>query len=328
MTPLLRKLLLIDLFKYHKAKIFFSLLFFVLIFIWIFPFSDLSDFVTDQVATQTQGRVFVQFGDLDFGLFPTLSIQGEDVIIESASIPTLRVAEVRLWPSIMSLISAAGNPSEIPNFSVSAAGIFNGNLSASISTGKSPDQEISVKRVNIDGESLDLNELGPVAQIPLKIQGRASMEGSFLVDPSFRLQPEGDVALTGQKIRIPPGNVPTQMGPLFLPGFSWSGINVKGRISNGVVHIEQAVLGRPQDALYLQMKGQIGMPIRPQGVAVRNFDLRMDLQINPALAKELGPFLSFIDRFKRSAGPNSRYIFRAVSNRPGSPPDLLPLSNF
>lgn len=328
MTPLLRKLLLIDLFKYHKTKLFMFVVFFVMIFVWIFPFSDLSDFVTDQVASQTQGQVFVQFGNLDFGILPTFSIQGEDVLIDSSQFPTLHVDEVRFWPSLMSLLSSAQDPTQIPNFSVRTKGLFKGDLSASVSSGKGSNKDIPMKLIQVEGKKLDLAEISPIASLPLKLQGRASLEGIINIDPQFQVQPEGDIALTGEKVRIPPGNVPTQMGPLFLPGFSWSSINAKSRLSNGVIYVEQATLGQPGDALYLRLKGQLGAPIQPRGFMVRNFDLKMDLQINPQLAKELGPFLSFIDRFKRSSGANSRYVFRAVSNSPGSPPDLLPLSNF
>lgn len=329
MTPLLRKILLIDLFKFHKMKMLLTLVFYVALLVFIFPFSDLSDFVTDQVATQTQGQVFVQFGDLDFGVLPTFSIKGEDVILESASMPSLHIDRIQLWPSVMSLVNMASQPNEIPHFSLRADGLFKGELSASVQKGKSPNKEISMKNISVNGRQLDLEELSATASLPLKLQGRASLEGELKLDPQFRVQPEGDIALQGQKVRIPPGNVPTQMGPLFLPGFSWSQMNVKSRLSNGTLIIEQAVLGQPTDALYLQVKGQLNAPIQPaQGIMVRTFDLKMDLQVSPALAKELGPFLSFVDRFKRPAGGKTRYVFRAVSNRPGSPPDLLPLSHF
>ena len=86
MTPLLRKLLLIDLFKYHKLKMASAVLFFLLIFAWIFPFSDLSDFVTNFVSTQTRGQVFVQFNRLDFGFLPTVSIEGEDILLDVAQV--------------------------------------------------------------------------------------------------------------------------------------------------------------------------------------------------------------------------------------------------
>lgn len=328
MNPWIRRLLLIDVIKYHKMKIFMGGVFFVLMFIWIFPFSDLSDFVTDQVATQTQGQVFVQFGDLDFGLFPTLSLKGEDVILETATTPTLNIASIQFWPSITSLMGAARNPNEIPNFSLRARGLFDGDVAASVSNGKSGNKEVSVKNIEINAQNLNLAQLSPVASLPLKMEGQASLEGSINLDPQFRVQPEGDINLTGNKVRIPAGNVPTQMGPLFLPGFSWSSLNVKSRLSGGTIYLEQAVLGKPQDALYLQVKGQMRAPVQRGGLMVQTYDLRMDLQISPALARELGPFLSFIDRFKRSSGANSRYVFRAVSNMPGSPPDLMPLSSF
>jgi hypothetical protein len=160
MSPWMKNLLLINVFKYHKGK--------VMIFIWIFPFSDLSDFVTEQVATQTQGQIFVQFGSLDFGLLPTLSIEGEDVIIESASMPTLRVDQIQFWPSLASLISSARTPNEIPNFSLKARGLFKGDLFASISNGK-PADDVPMKQVRIDGERLDLALLGPMASLPLKV---------------------------------------------------------------------------------------------------------------------------------------------------------------
>jgi type II secretion system protein N len=328
MSPILRKLFLIDVFKYHKLKILLGVVFFAVIFVWIFPFSDLSDFVTDQVATQSRGQVFVQFGDLDIGLFPTLSIKGEDVLVDTAALPTLHIGEIRIWPALSSLLSSAKNPGEIPNFSLSASGLFGGNLTASVDSAKSPNKDIPMKDIEINGSRLNLKNLSRVAALPLKLEGQASMNGAVKLDPQFRLQPEGEMTLTGQNVRIPPGNVPTQMGPLFLPGFSWGQVQLKGRVSGGKFYVEQAVLGRPQDALYLQMKGQIDALMRPQGMSVGGFDLKMDLQINDSLSQELGPFLSFIDRFKRSSGTQSRYVFRAVSNQPGAPPNLLPLSNF
>ncbi|NCN95664.1 MAG: type II secretion system protein GspN [Bdellovibrionales bacterium] len=328
MTPLLRKLLLIDLFKYHKLKMFSGVFFFILILAWIFPFSDLSDLVTNQVAKATQGRVFVQFGRLDFGILPTFSIEGEDVLLETASFPSLHIDRIQFWPSLTSLLSLGKNPNQIPGFSLRASGLFDGDVFASVSSAKSKQEDMDLKQVDLNAQMVNLGELSPLLSLPVRLQGQASLKGDLIINPQMRVQPDGNITLTGSKIRVPSGNLPTQMGPVFLPGFSWSQISVKTRLSEGVVYLEQAVLGDVKDGLFLQAKGQIRAPMSPRGTQVQSFDLKIDLQVSPSLQKELGSFLFFLDRFKRSTGGREHYVFRAVSNNLSAPPNLMPLGTF
>jgi len=325
----LKRLLLIDVFKYHKGKIAFTIFFAAIIFVMIFPFSDLSDFVTDQIATQTQGRVFVQFGDLDFGLIPTASVTGEDVLVEAAGLPAIPIKRFTIWPSIMSLMSANSNPNQIPHFSMDAEGVFGGDFEASLGSGKGENKEIPMTLVQFEGDKLNLDKVASVAQLPMKMRGVASFKGKLNFDPTFQVQPEGDVEVQGSQVQIPPGNIPSQLGPIFIPGFSWAQLLLKGRVSNGNLYLDDATLGKQADALYARVKGQMGLPVRPgAGAQVTTFDLKIDLQVNPTVAKELGTFLGFIDKFKVGGGTNTRYLFRAVSTSPGAPPNLLPQSSF
>lgn len=329
MSSFLKKILLIDIFRYHKTKIALTALFCVIIFVMIFPFSDLSDFVTDQISTQTQGRVFVQFGDLDFGLLPTLSVTGEDVLVETAGLPTIPIKRFTVWPSVMSLITANKNPNQIPHFSMDAEGVFGGNLEASLGSGKGSNKEIPMTSLQFEGDKLNLDKVAAVAQLPIKLIGVASFKGQVNFDPTFQIQPEGDVQVQGAQVQIPPGNIPSQLGPIFIPGFSWGELLLKGRVSNGTLYLDDATLGKQADALYARVKGQMGLPIHPgSGAQVTTFDLKIDLQVNPTVAKELGTFLGFIDKYKVASGSRSRYLFRAVSTSPGAPPNLLPQSSF
>ena len=330
MTPLLRKLLLIDLFKYHKLKMASAVLFFLLIFAWIFPFSDLSDFVTNFVSTQTRGQVFVQFNRLDFGFLPTVSIEGEDILLDVAATPTLQIDRLQIWPSLTSLLALRNNPNQIPNLSVQATGIFDGDIFAAVKNAKAKQEDLQLKTVEINAENVNLGKVSPLASLPLTIQGRANLKGEVVVNPEMQVQPEGDLQLDGKQVKIPPGNLPTQMGPIFLPGFSWTQVQLKTRLSNGVIYVEQATLGTSTDPIFLQVKGQLRLPIQTRGAQLQSYDLKMDLQINSKTAEELKSFLLFLERFKSPSAPGThRYMFRAASNNPmAGGPNLQPLSNF
>src|SRR3954471_23117121 len=97
----------INIFRHHKLKVVCGLLSFLVFLFLLFPFSDLSDLVSAQIAEATQGQVYIQFEKMGLGLIPRPSVSLKDTTIITRQLPIqdLHVGRFSFSPSLFELIS-------------------------------------------------------------------------------------------------------------------------------------------------------------------------------------------------------------------------------
>lgn len=313
-------------FKYHKLKIalgFVSMLVFMFL---LFPYDDLADLLTTQIALNTQNQVYVEFDKLGLGLFPTPNLNMEKVQVETAMFPSIKANYLKLSPSISSLLSFK------KGFNASAEGIMGGDAYLSFREGDKTQEGQRKQIVYSELEKIDLAELKKAMDLPIQLKGHASLEASATVDPNFTEQPDAELTLTGQDVQMPTSTIPTPFGPMSLPGLKWSTVNLKGRLKGSKFIIDEGHLGAAGDPFSGQVKGQMDVRFVRRGNQVMPdlgaYDLRVELNVNRAIEKDLGIFLGFLDSYKSAGDGGSKYLFRANGARMGLTPNFSKLTAF
>lgn len=301
----------------HKKHIFFSLFCFLFFAAYLFPFDDLSDYITAQIAKATQNRVFVAFKDLGLNILPP-GLSLADVSLDTAALPTLKASRLSLSPSIASFLAMK------PGFVASARGIFDGDASLTYKTGKKINDQESMQQIEIVFSEASLKQLAKFADLPVALQGKAAANIEGEIDPSFKTQPNTEFNLDIKSLKIPAATVPTLLGPVNLPDISFKAVKLKGRLVNGELIIEDTQLGESTDSVNGRIKGKftvsivnIGGNIMPRFGA---YQLKLDLNLNKQAASDFGLFLGLFDKFKTLTGTGSRYAFQLNGVNFNTPP--------
>jgi len=311
-----------DIFRFHKFKIFFVLLAAAVCGVLFFPYDDLSEVVSAMVAKQTNNQVFLQFDKMGFQILPLPALQVENVVVESSFLPPLQAASLSLAPSISGFLSFR------PGFNAGINEVWSGDIDVELKTGKKTEQGVATQNIHLEIDDIDLVRANESLDLPLKLQGTLSGESKINLDPSFANQPEGDVLVNIKELRFPSGTVPTQMGPIALPGLSWSNIQMRGRLSGGKVTIERADLGSSTDLLNGTVRGDVEMRLEPRGagqvgVAWGAYQLVVELNVNAKVEREL-TYLALLSNYKSAISTGSKYKFRISGQRFGLPPSISP----
>lgn len=302
-------------------KIAATLLFTLVFMVMNFPYDDLAEVVSSQVAERTNNQVSLQFDRLGMQLFPNPALAFYNVEVESSLLPSLQVGQLSLAPSVLGFLSFR------PGFTAGAKDIWGGNVDLDVKSGKKTEQGSTQQLVTLELDRVDLSLLNEVTNVPLKFQGTIAGDLNLNVDPSFTDQPQGDVVIKIKELRFPAGTVPTQMGPVSIPGMSWNEIRVKGKLNGGKLQLEQLELGSTSDLLYGQLKGEIDLKVIQQGngqigVSWGAYNLTVDLSVNNRIEKDLGLFLGFLGSYKSTTSAGSRFKFRMFAQQFGSTPSI------
>ncbi len=306
--------------KENKGKLFIMVVSaFVFLFV-LFPFDDLSDLISSQVAKVTNNSVYVQFDRLKMSLFPQPGVQMDHVYIESLRTPALSAQELVITPSISGLIQ------QKPYGSVSAKGLLKGDVNVSMGKGTRSDNGVERHRIEVSAKKVALNDIREFANLPILLKGQLNLETTALADLTFQEQPDVEVNLTINQFELPPSNVNTPMGPLTVPELKLSSIELKGRLAAGRLVIESGTIGKPGDELQGTVKGDIGLTIVNRGgsfgqqIGAYNFDI--DLRAKKSFQDKAGLFLTFIDGFKSPTADGAQYKFKLSASNPMMPPSF------
>lgn len=328
--PVIQKIatLLANILRFHKKKVLITFCAAFLFAVVLFPYDDLADLVTAKVAAATQNQVFIQFDELGIALVPLFALQMEKVEVDTPFLPTLSADALTLAPSIASLLQFK------MGFSAAAQGLFQGDLSLSARQGKKVGEEGNVRQLLVDADysEFSLKSLKETLELPVNLEGRASVNLEATVDPSFNEQPEAETELSISQLRLPPSTVPTAFGPVSLPNLQFSKVNGKARLTASEFLIEELTLGGADEPLSGRLKGKVNVLFQMQGdrvvPIVGAYDIRMELNVRKAIENELSLFLGFLSRFKNPTPTGSRYAFRMTASRMGPPSDMQPISTF
>jgi hypothetical protein len=319
--------------KNHKLKMFSALAAALVSATLIFPYGDLSDYLSAKVLEYSNNSVFLDMDSISLSFFPSLGATLERVSIELPSLPTISVASLTVSPSIPSLLAfRLGGTAR-------ARGLFKGKGDLDVFY-KAADRTKSGETVHVVEASLqgvglsNLNELlrssplggggdpamamlGPILE-NLNLKGMASGNVRASFDLRVEQPPSAtfDLAITGFSI-----NLASLLG--MEVGFEKTQIN--GRLGEGKILIERADLGTPKDEINAKVKGSVDLVITG-GNQVRvmpgAYDLTVALNASDTAVRKLGFFLDSITSQggKAEKTPTGMsYRFRALPGNGGLP---------
>lgn len=309
-----------NLLRYHKLK-FVSVFLFALIFaVLIFPYNDLRDIITRKISEATDKSVYLQFKSMSLA-FP-LGLHVEDVLIETPSLPTLSARSMTLVPGFLGLLTAS------PSGSVSAEGLFKGSFEASLKSGDKTKAGVRKQVIDVAIEKIALQSLSEFLRsaefMSLVMQGSLSMKTNVQVDPNFETQPGGTVDVRIASFVIPNPTVQTPLGPFQMPTMKWDKFNLKGKMADGRLVIEDLTIGdAAKDEIFGKVTGSVNLAFRGKGAQARpefsGYDLKLDLSVKNSFVennRSVAPLFDFIGKYKTPSGDSSRYAL-SIAMAPG-----------
>lgn len=294
--------------------------------VFMFPFGDLSDKISAEVAAGSDNTVYLQFDDMAFTMLPQPAIKMTNVIAETPFASDISISELSIAPSILGAMMGK------PHGRAYAEGLFSGALDASVGSSSRIKIPEAVS-ANVEFTNFDLKELvKAIPSLPLSPSGRGNLNIVLDVDPSMKSQPDGDIDLQVAAVQIPSFAIPLgMMPPLPLPGFNLEKLTLKGKLKNGKFILSDTQIGTTKDELSARITGDLDMRVFPGGsVNVGFYNLAIDLNIKDSAQTKFGSMMSIIDGFLgkySSKGVSSkRYAFRIQANGFQDPaPQFSPL---
>jgi type II secretion system protein N len=292
----------------------------LVIFVFLlFPYDDLSDLVSGQVATATKNSVFLQFDKLRLSLFPQPGLKMNKVFIETLSMPGLSVEELTLTPSISAFIS------QQPHGRLAAKGLLKGQVEVKVGDGGKSERGTELTSLQLQAQKLSLQELKQIVKLPMMIKGQLDLETNGKLDLLFQEQPNVQLNMKIQKFEMPAGNFSTEMGDIPMPEIKLSDIELKGKVSDGRLLIESGKFGGPNEDLNGTIKGSIQLSLRNYGTGVvpefGSYSFDIDFLPSAALREKAGLYLSFLSSYTQG----SRYRMKISGSSFGAPPQMSPL---
>ncbi|XGC82169.1 type II secretion system protein GspN [Bdellovibrio bacteriovorus] len=303
-----------------KAKIFAMVLSALVFLFFLFPFDDLSDLISSQVAKLSNNSVYVQFERLKMSLFPTPGVKMDHVYIESIRTPALSAEELVITPSVAGIIQ------QKPYGHVAAKGLLKGDVDVQVGKGTKTENGVERHKIEVSAKKISLHDLREMANLPVLLKGQLDLQTTALADLSFQEQPDVEVDMVINKFELPPSNVNTPMGPLTLPDLKLSSVELKGRLAAGRFVIENGTIGKPGDEVYGTIKGNIGLTIVNRGngfgqqIGAYNFEV--DLKTKRSFQERAALFLTFIDGYKTPTSEGAQYKFKVSATNPMMPPNI------
>lgn len=289
----------------------------------LFPFGDLSNFVTSEVSKATNNSIYLTFSDLNVGIFPSLKLEVREAKLDTATFPRIEVSSLSLRPSFLDLIGSAFSFSNInhpdkekrvdplslvPGVNLDAEGLFNGELSLQL---RPEDRGRFLHKLEVTIEGLDLANLNKNKLVPVKIKGLVNANINGIFDLKFKDQPEGEFSLTASNIEIDKFSIPLQdFGALPLPNLKFQKLALSGRLSDKNLIVNNLELGSGKDDFLVALKGQISMALKQsrRGIDIDwgIFEFQTLLDVNKKLMNDLY-FLNFLEdyRIERKSGYQS-----------------------
>lgn len=303
-----------------KMKIFIMILSTLVFLLVLFPTNDLGDLVSSQVARVTHNRLFLQFEELKLSLFPTPGMKVEHVFVETQGIPGVAAQEIRVTPSLGGLIA------QKPYGSVSAKGLFKGDVQINVKSGARTENGVERQKVEIRAQKLNLQDLREVARLPVMMKGQVDLESAALIDLSFSEQPDVDINLSVRQFELPPSNISTPMGPLTLPDLKLTAVELKGRLAGGKLIIENGQIGKEGDELRGQITGNMDLSVMNSGGILSpilgGYTFNVNLKAKRSFQDRANLFLTFIDAYKTPTAEGAEYRFKVSAASTLVPPNI------
>ena len=184
----------------------------------------------------------------------------------------IRVQEMRIYPSLLSLIPTGGTPALKGSFSAEA---YQGEFSGRFDLG--PNTALSL---NVD--NLDFAKLEPARDAGLDLKGLISNFALNLVLESQKLsRSEGDIKLSGKNVVFDPASLQI---PMALPILDLGNADIQGRILRGKLKLEKFQIGGPTKDLEFRAEGDIQLA---EPIQFSRLDLRLRIKPSAKLVTAL-----------------------------------------
>ena len=322
------------LFKFHKMKmLFFVGSVFVCLF-FLFPYSDLSDLASSQVAKATRNQVNLQFEDLGFGFMPQFGMEMDKVSLDlslgALKLPNLKMESFGIAPNIFFSIwsglfggitpsNAAGTIKKIQ-----ALGLFDGNLYAYIKASQTLGASKKALLLDLNLEDVKLQELTrylkSAGKSPFVAKGVAQFTSDLTFDTVFKEQPNGSYDLNIKKFSIPATTYKVPFGGVAVdmaaPGLAFKNVNFKGVMEDRQFVIKKGILGDIKDELFAEITGNVILNVKPGGkLDPGGYNFVINMTMKQSLIDKLGSYADILggfigEKFKRATNDGVRYNFR------------------
>jgi type II secretion system protein N len=304
----------------HKFKFVLSAISAIVFSLLLFPYDDLSDLVTAQISKATNNQIYLQFDRLSVGLMD-FGLHLKNVYLETSTMPPISAQDVTLSPSLTGIILKK------PAGSISAQGLFKGDIEIKLSPGSKSDTGVQRHKISVVAQKMSLQELKEVLNLPINLKGKVDLSTTALADLALQEQPDMDLNLHVDHFEIPGGNINTMMGPLNLPELKLTSLDLKGRLSAGRFQIEDAQIGREGDDLKGIVKGGIVLQLKVGPIGgvlpqMGSYDFNFDFTVKRSLQDRAALFLSFLDQYKTQTADGARFAFSVSAANPFMPPNL------
>ncbi len=308
---------ILNVLRYHKLKIFVTLISMMLFSILLFPFSDLSLFISDTIAKNTRNQVILQFEDLMLKLLPSPGFQMSEVMINTPQISSLEVEEMVLMPIFSSLLMGR------MGMEAQLKGAMNGNLSVLVNVLEQNEEGISKLEAKVRTQDISIQKLLEVMQMQLNIKGVIYLQGQGQIDLTYEDQPDFRLRTQTQNFQLNALSIPTPIGPFPLPNLSLKEILIQTHLKEGQLQFETLEIGRAGDDLVGQISGYLNLQFRrgrgsPQ-ILPGDYNLACRLTLKPNIEAQ---FKALIDVL--SLGEHKKagtYAFRITGN-PSQVPNI------
>lgn len=307
---------ILSLLRYHKLKILVTLISAVFFFILLFPFSDLSLFISDIIAKNTRNQVILQFEDLTLKFLPSPGFQMSQIVVNTPFVSGLKVEDMTLMPTLSSLFGQFGMTAQLN-------GVMGGHLNVFVKILEENDQGEPKLDTQIRTQNISIQEVLKNTPYNFNINGNLYLQGEGQWDLSFEGQPNFRLRTQTQNFQLQALSVPTPIGPFPLPALSVREILIRVNLTEGQLQVENLEVGRQGDDLVGQVNGFVDLQFRkgingPQILPGRyNLACRLTLQSNLEDQFKALIDISNLARHKK----DNTYSFRVIGT-PGQIPSV------
>ncbi len=316
--------------KEHKWKWVGILASTLLFAFWLFPFSDLNDYVSTQVSKLTSDQIYLQFDNLRISLFPQAGVALNNVKVEGKGLPTLKTQDLIITPAVLPLLNLARialaekmglSPTIEKDLNleiikaIKAQQFLNGQVEVSLNPGTKTENGTARQKISISAQKLSLAELRGLLELPLSMKGNLSLESQAQADLTFQEQPDMDFQLKIEKFELPVSNLEIKdFGPLSLPELKLAQVDLKGRLTAGKLIIEQGVIGQEKDEVHGNIKGDIMLFINGRGKTPApefgGYNFEVSLNIKKSFQDRAAFFLLLIEKHMKPNADGALYSFK------------------
>lgn len=286
-----------------------------------FPFGDLGNLVSSEVAKRTNNQILLHFKDMGFSIIPSPGLQFSGVQVRGSMLPELKMKELELSPSIAGLLSLK------PGIRVRSEGLFGGNLLLN-TKGKEENAKGGLKHsVFLEANRISIAKLASNFKLPVDLAGNLNINFDSIIDPSMIDQPDGTIDLNISPFKLLGGNINTgMMGVISLPPISLKRAQFKAQLKQNKLRVQEFQIGSKTEDVMIKVKATVDLRFRsgPGGVkpSPGPYDAEIEINAGPGFEANYGVYLSFLEQYKKAGVGRNVYKFKVSGLSLARPPKI------